>query len=79
MSHKALSNVSLRAAQTDEALGSPQTGLFFVTRARMPQGEPNAATWVLPGVNKPVNWSWQVRDVADYGVIGFGDAVLFWV
>lgn len=52
----------------------PQTGLFFLTRARAPQGEPNAATWVLPGVNKPVNWSWQARNMAGCRVLGLDDA-----
>ena len=52
------------AAQAEDALGMPQTGLFFVARARAPPGEPRAGTWVLPGVNKPVDWSWQARAAA---------------
>ena len=71
-------NTTCCAAQAEEALGMPQTGLFFVTRARTPPGEPQDATWVLPGVNKPVNWSWQARAMAGFRAAGFGDARLMW-
>ena len=54
----------------------PQTGLFFVTRARTPPGEPRDATWLLPGVNKPVNWSWQARVTAGCRALGFGECRL---
>ncbi|KAK9832662.1 hypothetical protein WJX81_008564 [Elliptochloris bilobata] len=59
--------------EAEEALGAPQTGLFFVTRAQAAlPAEPRGATWVLPGGHGPVNWSWQSEDgTPNYGLAVF--------
>ncbi len=47
--------------QAEEALGAPQTGLFFMARATAAAPDARRATWVAPGAGGPVNWSLWVR------------------
>lgn len=49
-------------AQSEETLGVPQSGLFYLPRGQAAgPGEARPATWALPGAGGPVNWSLQAR------------------
>ena len=49
-------------AQSEETLGVPQSGLFYLPRGQpVGPGEARPAAWALPGAGGPVNWSLQAR------------------